>query len=60
MEFLLRRLAALEPDELEALEFDEVMARMYMQGVEEVLEAFDLGELSRALAEQRQGGRLDA
>lgn len=47
--FLPQRLAQIDRASLQGLTGEEVMKQMYLQGVNEALEAFDVEELMRAL-----------
>ena len=51
------RLAQLDPNVFEGRTSEEVLALIYMQGVSEALDAFDMAELLRA---DRAPNRLDA
>lgn len=51
-EMVPRRVATLDPGVLEGKATEEILALVYMQGVAEALDAFDMAELLRTIARE--------
>ncbi len=54
LEMVPRRVATLDPSVLEDKATEEILALVYMQGVAEALDAFDMAELLRTIAREAQ------
>lgn len=52
LEMVPKRLVTLDPDVLEGKTTEEMLTLVYMQGVAEALDAFDMAELLRAIARE--------
>jgi hypothetical protein len=60
LELLPERMARLDRGAFEGKTTEEVLALVYMQGVAEALDAFDMGELLRALKADDEEASLQA